>query len=170
MLRRVISIECRRSVPVGSLVEIRGAVVQVRQAYLTVGVVGMPLDGHTLPWMDGLLGFVQVDEAGLPVALPGTVAAVPDATPLWQALAKRLEKLGQVEGATGRMDRGRVRSVVDLDAEVHAVDEHVAQVAAVSSVPPSCIRRSWVLPGLIGGGVHVLTLCVRNCGLSGPVG
>ena len=100
MLRRVISIECRRSVPVGSLVEIRGAVVQVRQAYLAVGVVGMPLDGHTLPWMDGLLGFVQVDEAGLPVALPGTVDAVPDDAPLWQPLAKRLEKLGQVKGAT----------------------------------------------------------------------
>jgi acyl-CoA thioesterase YciA len=100
MLRRVISLECRRSVPIGSLVEIRGAVVQVRQAYLAVGVVGMPLDGHTLPWMDGLLGFVQVDEAGLPVALPGTVDEVPGDAPLWQPLTKRLEKLGQVKGAT----------------------------------------------------------------------
>ncbi|MFM8380132.1 MAG: acyl-CoA hydrolase, partial [Planctomycetia bacterium] len=60
MLRRVLSLECRASVPVGTLVEIRGAVLQVRQCYLVVGVVGMPLVGQTLPWMDGLLGFVQV--------------------------------------------------------------------------------------------------------------
>ena len=73
MLRRVLSIECRRTVPVGSLVEIRAGVLQVRRAYLVVGVVGMPTPGGTLPWMDGLLGFVQVDEAGLPVPLPQAV-------------------------------------------------------------------------------------------------
>jgi acyl-CoA thioesterase YciA len=100
MLRRVVSLECRRSVPVGALVEIRGAVIDVRQAYVVVGVVGMPLDGHTLPWMDGLLGFVQVDGAGLPVALPGAVEAVNGQAALWQPLRGRLDKLGQVKGAT----------------------------------------------------------------------
>jgi acyl-CoA hydrolase len=99
MLRRVLSIECRRSVPVGSLVEIRGAVIDVRQAYLVVGVVGMPLAGHTLPWMDGLFGFVQVDDKGLPVAFPGAVAAVGDAM-LWEPLRTRLGKLSRIRGAT----------------------------------------------------------------------
>jgi acyl-CoA hydrolase len=99
MLRRVLALECRRAVPVGSLVEIRGTVLQVRQGYLVVGVVGMPLPGHTLPWMDGLLGFVQVDAAGLPVDLPGPVETAGDA-PLWQPLVARLEKLADLRGAT----------------------------------------------------------------------
>jgi acyl-CoA thioesterase YciA len=99
MLRRVLSLECRRAVPVGSLVEIRGAVLQVRQGYLVVGVVGMPLAGHTLPWMDGLLGFVQVDAAGLPVDLPHAIEPVGDA-PLWQPLVARLDKLADIRGAT----------------------------------------------------------------------
>jgi acyl-CoA hydrolase len=100
MLRRVLSLECRRSVPVGALVEIRGAVLQAKRGYLVAGVVGMPLDGHTLPWMDGLLGFAQVDEAGLPVALPEPVDVAADA-PLWQPLLARLEKLSAIRGATG---------------------------------------------------------------------
>jgi acyl-CoA thioesterase YciA len=100
MLRRVLSLECRRSVPVGALVEIRGAVLQAKRGYLVAGVVGMPLDGHTLPWMDGLLGFAQVDAAGLPVALPHPVEVAADA-PLWQPLVARLEKLGTIRGATG---------------------------------------------------------------------
>ena len=99
MLRRVVSLECRRSVPVGALVEIRGAVLEVRRAYLVVGVVGMPLAGHTLPWMDGLLGFAQVNEAGLPAELPQPVEPVP-ASPLWQPLTERLKKLGSIRGAT----------------------------------------------------------------------
>ena len=99
MLRRVVNLECRRSVPVGSLVEIRSAVIHVRQCYLVVGVVGMPLAGHTLPWMDGLLGFVQVDPAGLPVELPGEIQTVGQA-PLWQPLLSRHEKLAQTRGAT----------------------------------------------------------------------
>jgi acyl-CoA hydrolase len=99
MLRRVLALECRRAVPVGSLVEIRGAVLQVRQGYLVVGVVGMPLAGHTLPWMDGLLGFAQVDAAGLPVDLPQAIETVGDA-PLWQPLVARLEKLADIRGAT----------------------------------------------------------------------
>ncbi len=99
MLRRVLSLECRRSVPVGSLVEIRGAVIDVRQAYVVVGVVGMPLAGHTLPWMDGLFGFVQVDDKGLPVAFPDAVVAVGEAM-LWEPLRTRLEKLARIRGAT----------------------------------------------------------------------
>ncbi|GDX94871.1 hypothetical protein LBMAG47_05350 [Planctomycetia bacterium] len=99
MLRRVLSMECRRAVPVGALVEIRGAVLQVRQGYLVVGVVGMPLAGQTLPWMDGLLGFAQVDATGLPVDLPEPIDPV-TASPLWQPLLVRLEKLADVRGTT----------------------------------------------------------------------
>ena len=99
MLRRVLSIECRRTVPVGALVEIRGGVVQVRRAYVVVGVVGMPLAGHSLPWMDGLLGFAQVDAAGLPVDLPAEIEPVSE-SPLWQPLLTRLEKLGGIRGGT----------------------------------------------------------------------
>lgn len=100
MLRRVLSLECRRSVPVGTLVEIRCGILQVRRAYLVVGVVGMPTPGGTLPWMDGLLGFVQVDEAGLPVPLPQAVEPEP-ASPLWKPLVERLGKLADIRGATG---------------------------------------------------------------------
>ena len=100
MLRRVLSMECRRSVPVGTLVEIRCGVLQVRQAYLVVGVVGMPTPGGTLPWMDGLLGFVQVDGAGLPAALPRPVEELATG-PLWQPLIARLQKLAAIRGTTG---------------------------------------------------------------------
>lgn len=99
MLRRVLSLECRRSVPVGVLVELRGAVLQVRQSYLVVGVVGMPLDGQTLPWMDGLLGFASVSSDGGLVDLPSTVELAPE-SPLWQPLVERLGKLALVRGAT----------------------------------------------------------------------
>jgi hypothetical protein len=71
----------------------------VRQAYLVVGVVGMPLAGHTLPWMDGLFGFVQVDDKGLPVAFPAQVEQVGEAT-FWEPLRSRLEKLARIRGAT----------------------------------------------------------------------
>ncbi len=99
MLRRVVSLECRRSVPVGALVELRGAILQVRQCYLVVGVVGMPLAGHDLPWMDGLMGFVQVDSAGLPSELPEGIASAARER-LWQPLADRLDTLSQSRGAT----------------------------------------------------------------------
>ena len=99
MLRRVLSLECRRSVPVGALVEIRGGVLQAKLGYLVAGVVGMPLEGHTLPWMDGLFGFAKVDQAGLPVNLPEPVVRLADG-PLWQPLVSRLDRLSKIRGAT----------------------------------------------------------------------
>ena len=91
MLRRVLSVECRRTVPVGTLVEIQGAILQVRQCYIVVGVVGMPLADGDLPWMDGLFGFVQVDQKGLPVELPEKIQTVSN-TMFWKPLLKRLEE------------------------------------------------------------------------------
>jgi hypothetical protein len=50
--------------------------------------------------MDGLLGFVQVDAAGLPVPLPQEIETVATG-PLWQPLFDRLAKLADIRGATG---------------------------------------------------------------------
>jgi hypothetical protein len=60
----------------------------------------MPTPGGSLPWMDGLLGFVQVDEAGLPAALPQPIEPIAGG-PLWQPLIDRLAKLADIRGATG---------------------------------------------------------------------
>ena len=98
MLRRVLSVECRRTVPVGTLVEIKGAILQVRQCHIVVGVVGMPLADGDLPWMDGLFGFVQVDQKGLPVELPEKIQTVSNTT-FWKPLLKRLEET-KTRGAT----------------------------------------------------------------------
>lgn len=99
MLRRVLNVECRRPVPVGTLVELRGAVLQVRQAALVVGVVGMPLAGQSVPWMDALMTFVQVDEQGQPADLPAAVETA-TATAPWPPLVARLERLAQLRGTT----------------------------------------------------------------------
>jgi hypothetical protein len=49
--------------------------------------------------MDALMGFVQVDGAGLPVELPAGIVSA-DRERLWQPLAARLEALSQTRGAT----------------------------------------------------------------------
>jgi hypothetical protein len=84
---------------VGSLVELRGTVLQVRQCHIVVGVVGMPLEATDLPWMDGLFGFVQVDKKGLPVDLPTGVTATDETHAFWQPLTKRLANT-RTHGAT----------------------------------------------------------------------
>ena len=99
VLRRVLSLECRKGVPVGTLVEIRGAVLQVRQSYVVAGVVGMPLEGQSLPWMDGLFGFANVDAAGALLDLPRAVEVAEEST-LWGPLTERLGRLAAVRGAT----------------------------------------------------------------------
>ena len=98
MLRRVLSVECRRAVPVGALVEIQGAILQVRQCHIVVGVVGMPLTNGDVPWMDGLFGFVQVNEKGLPAELPEMIRTASKKT-FWEPLLKRLAET-KTRGAT----------------------------------------------------------------------
>ncbi len=98
MLRRVLSVECRRTVPVGTLVEIRGAILQARQCYIDVGVVGMPLANGDVPWMDGLFGFVQVDQKGLPTELPEKLQTA-SSTTFWSPLLRRLAET-KTRGAT----------------------------------------------------------------------
>ena len=47
ILRRVLNLECLRPVPVGTVIEIQGAVVHRSQAYLVTGLLGTPLGpGH----------------------------------------------------------------------------------------------------------------------------
>ena len=82
----------------GTLVEIQGAILQVRQCHIVVGVVGMPLANGDLPWMDGLFGFVQVDQRGLPSELPEQIRTVSNKK-FWTPLLKRLAET-KTRGAT----------------------------------------------------------------------
>jgi acyl-CoA hydrolase len=94
VLRRVLNLECLRPVPVGTVTEIAGAVLHRAHAYLITGLVGKPLEAGQGPWLEALLGFAQVDEAGRPDALPEAAgpAVVPDGED-WRRLGERLQKL-----------------------------------------------------------------------------
>jgi acyl-CoA thioesterase YciA len=94
VLRRVLNLECLKPVPVGTVTEIQGIVLRRTQAYLVVGLVGTPLAPGQGPWLEGLLGFAQLDADGKPDAFPEEAApvAVPDDEP-WPRLARRMERL-----------------------------------------------------------------------------
>ena len=94
VLRRVLNIECLRPVPVGTVIEIEGAVLHRTQAYLATGLIGTPLTPGQGPWLEALLGFAQVDQAGNVDALPEGAGpgAVPE-TDAWRRLGDRLQKL-----------------------------------------------------------------------------
>ena len=94
VLRRVLNLECLRPVPVGTVIEIQGAVLHRAQAYLVAGLVGTPLAPGEGPWLEALLGFAQVDDAGRPDGLPE--GAGPEEGPdgeAWQRLHERMRKL-----------------------------------------------------------------------------
>src|SRR3954468_9608322 len=74
VLKRVLDVRCYAPVPIGRVVEIRGAEVHRARAQVVVAVHGSPLAGAPGPWMDGLMQFVQVDEAGHPVPLSEAAA------------------------------------------------------------------------------------------------
>ncbi len=93
LLRRVLSLECYRPVPVGTMIEIQGTILHMTRAYLVVGVIGMPLANDDGPWMDALLGFVQVDAAGQPAPLPIESPTAIASGAQWQDLCDRMEKL-----------------------------------------------------------------------------
>jgi acyl-CoA hydrolase len=94
VLRRVLNLECLRPVPVGTVIEIEGAVLHRTQVYLVAGLVGSPLEAGQGPWLEALLGFAQVDEGGRPDALPRGAgeAEVPESG-TWRRLEQRLRKL-----------------------------------------------------------------------------
>lgn len=94
VLRRVLNLECLRPVPVGTVIEIEGAVLHRSQAYLVTGLRGRPLTPEQGPWMEALLGFAQVDAGGKVDALPA--GAGPGESPdgeEWRRLEDRLQKL-----------------------------------------------------------------------------
>lgn len=94
VLRRVLNLECIRPVPVGTVIEIEGLVLHRSQAYLVVGLLGKPLAEGQTPWLEALLGFAQVDDAGRPAVLPeGAGPAVIPESADWQRLAERMQKL-----------------------------------------------------------------------------
>jgi acyl-CoA thioesterase YciA len=94
VLRRVLNLECVRPVPVGTVIEIRGAVLHRARAYLVTGLLGAPLEPGERPWLEALLGFAQVDEAGRPDDLPAKdeTGPAPDSED-WRRLTERLQKL-----------------------------------------------------------------------------
>jgi acyl-CoA hydrolase len=94
VLRRVLNLECLRPVPVGTVIEIEGAILHRSQAYLVAGLLGAPLEAAQGPWLEALFGFAQVDEAGRADALPEGAGpgVVPDSE-VWRRLGERLNKL-----------------------------------------------------------------------------
>jgi acyl-CoA hydrolase len=100
LLRRVLTIECYRPVPQGSFVEIRGAVLHVTRAYLVTGLIATPLPAQNGPWMDGLLGFAQVNDNGRVAEFPSDLTtAAPTAE--WRKLHERMKKLLRIKGRNG---------------------------------------------------------------------
>ncbi len=100
LLRRVLSIECYKPVPQGSFVEIRGAILHCTRAYLVTGIIGMPLPGQTGPWMDGLMGFAQVNDDGRAAEFPSDLT-VATPTAEWRKLHERMKKLLRIKGRNG---------------------------------------------------------------------
>lgn len=96
LLRRVLSLECNLPVPVGTVIEIRGIALEVRRAYMVVGLLGTPLQAGQRPWMDGLMGFVQVNESGRPTPFPEPLDLADNDDPDWQPLRQRLQSLSQI--------------------------------------------------------------------------
>jgi hypothetical protein len=96
----VLTIECYKPVPEGSFVEIRGAILHVTRAYLVTGIIGTPLPGQTGPWMDGLLGFAQVNDNGRVAEFPSDLTAT-SPTAEWRKLHERMKKLLRIRGRNG---------------------------------------------------------------------
>ena len=97
VLRRVLNMECLRPVPFGLVVEIQGAILHRTSAYLVCGLAGTPLHADDGPWLEALMGFAQVDDAGKVTHLPENLPAVetpPGET--WQRLDERMRKLLRV--------------------------------------------------------------------------
>jgi acyl-CoA hydrolase len=100
LLRRVLSIECYKPVPVGSFVEIRGVILHVTRAYLVTGLIGAALPGQSGPWMDALFGFAQVDDDGRATEFPGDLTVSAPAAE-WRKLQERMKKLLRIRGRNG---------------------------------------------------------------------
>lgn len=96
VLRRVLNLDCNDPVPVGRVIEIRGRALHLTRVYLVIGLVGTPLEGDRGPWMEGLMGFVQVSDEGRPSPLPDHISTNEPVEPIWHNLQRRLDKLLQI--------------------------------------------------------------------------
>jgi len=105
LLRRVLNLECYRPVPVGSMVEIRGLPLHSTRAYMVIGMIGTPLPGSTTPWMDGLMGFAQVDDHGRLTEFPEELSMV-DPGEEWESLRERMRRLLKMRVRNGRKVSG----------------------------------------------------------------
>ncbi len=94
VLRRALSVECHHPVPVGTVLEIQACALHATPAYLVIGLLGTPLAEGQGPWMEGLMGFVQVTETGRATPFPAQpkLEGTPD-DPAWGRLKDRLQKL-----------------------------------------------------------------------------
>jgi acyl-CoA hydrolase len=97
VLRRVLNIECNEPVPVGSVVEIRATLLHARRAYVVIGLLGTPLKPGAAPWMEGLMGFVQINDDGRPAPLPVDLTQTELPGTDWSVLAERMKKLLRVK-------------------------------------------------------------------------
>ena len=105
LLRRVLNLECYRPVHVGSFIEIRGVALHVARAYIVVGLIGGPNEKGSGPWMDALIGFVQVDAEGRLKEFPQELAiGKPGAE--WDSLQQRLAKLLKLRVRNGKKVSG----------------------------------------------------------------
>ncbi len=94
VLKRVLDLRCYEPVPVGHVVQIRGRQVHRGSAQIVVALWGTPLLDRLVPWMDGAMQFVQVDDSGRPEALeeePDDQPIIID--PPWSVLQERSRKL-----------------------------------------------------------------------------
>jgi acyl-CoA hydrolase len=98
VLRRVLNIECLRPVPLGTVIEIQGAVLHQTQTYLIAAMLGAPLSPDQGPWMEALLGFAQIDERGKATMFPQELPMIqlpPGEN--WEKLFARMKKLLRVK-------------------------------------------------------------------------
>lgn len=95
VLKRVLDLRCYEPVPIGTVVEIRGREIHRARAQVIVGLIGSPLSStRNHRWLDAIMQFVQVDDAGRPEPLEGEHVDQPEVLPdPWQALRLRALKL-----------------------------------------------------------------------------
>lgn len=95
VLKRVLDLRCFEPVPIGRVVEIRGREVHRARAQVVVGLIGSPLSpDRQVPWLDGVMQFVQVDDEGRPEPLAVEPVETPPVLPApWAALRERALRL-----------------------------------------------------------------------------